>query len=624
MDRRCATRSSDGAHRSYHRRRACRACRRGAARQRRSHASSCTRPTGQAGGRCRSYLDAATDMIIDNGNHLLLSGNHAALAYARDDRRRGAAWSGRRSANFPSSISRAASAGRCASTTAGFRGGFSTPGRRVPETTPARLSAAGAAALGRTGQAGRRRSSTARAALRAAGASRCCSPRSTSSRREGSARAGRRDRARNAAARGGAGLPAADRARRARARPSSSRRSRCLQTARRRGAVRSTSCASLAFADGARDARSISASDTRRARRRRRRDPCGAAVRRGGAGAGPRRRRPNSAPSSTRISASIRRPSCRRSSASSTARPNGCSRSPAGCRSPSATADRLVDVPREELAADDLARGRGRDRPCRRRCRPGRSCASAARPSRRRRSRTRGGPAPRRAWQQSVSRRRLDATRACRRRSKARSAPATAPPISSAANRLMDVTHDRCRRREDASRFATSAALDRSIASRRRAALLDCQQPRRALGVRARGRCHHPGRICAAAPLSRRAGRRRARSARSPSICAASRATHGGWPLFHDGDFDMSASVKAYFALKMIGDAVDAPHMRARARGDPARAAARAQQRVHARAAGALRRRALARRAGDAGRDHAAADAGFRSISTRFPTGRAP
>src|SRR5580658_9872932 len=40
---------------------------------------------------------------------------------------------------------------------------------------------------------------------------------------------------------------------------------------------------------------------------------------------------------------------------------------------------------------------------------------------------------------------------------------------------------------------------------------------------------------------------------------------HGGWPLFHDGDFDMSASVKAYFALKMIGDDPQAPHM-ARAR----------------------------------------------------------
>ena len=36
---------------------------------------------------------------------------------------------------------------------------------------------------------------------------------------------------------------------------------------------------------------------------------------------------------------------------------------------------------------------------------------------------------------------------------------------------------------------------------------------------------------------------------------------HGGWPLFHDGPFDISASVKAYFCLKMIGDSPDAPHM---------------------------------------------------------------
>jgi squalene-hopene/tetraprenyl-beta-curcumene cyclase len=36
---------------------------------------------------------------------------------------------------------------------------------------------------------------------------------------------------------------------------------------------------------------------------------------------------------------------------------------------------------------------------------------------------------------------------------------------------------------------------------------------------------------------------------------------HGGWPLFHDGAFDMSASVKAYFALKMIGEALDTAHM---------------------------------------------------------------
>jgi len=37
---------------------------------------------------------------------------------------------------------------------------------------------------------------------------------------------------------------------------------------------------------------------------------------------------------------------------------------------------------------------------------------------------------------------------------------------------------------------------------------------------------------------------------------------HGGWPLFADGAFDMSASVKSYFALKMIGDDPDAPHMK--------------------------------------------------------------
>jgi hydroxysqualene dehydroxylase len=36
---------------------------------------------GQAGGRCRSYHDPVLDMMIDNGNHLLLSANHAALAY---------------------------------------------------------------------------------------------------------------------------------------------------------------------------------------------------------------------------------------------------------------------------------------------------------------------------------------------------------------------------------------------------------------------------------------------------------------------------------------------------------------------------------------------------------------
>jgi squalene-hopene/tetraprenyl-beta-curcumene cyclase len=35
----------------------------------------------------------------------------------------------------------------------------------------------------------------------------------------------------------------------------------------------------------------------------------------------------------------------------------------------------------------------------------------------------------------------------------------------------------------------------------------------------------------------------------------------GGWPLFTDGAMDVSATVKAYFALKMIGDSPEAEHM---------------------------------------------------------------
>jgi squalene-associated FAD-dependent desaturase len=40
--------------------------------------------TGFAGGRCRSYHDASLGMVIDNGNHLLLSGNHSALSFLQE------------------------------------------------------------------------------------------------------------------------------------------------------------------------------------------------------------------------------------------------------------------------------------------------------------------------------------------------------------------------------------------------------------------------------------------------------------------------------------------------------------------------------------------------------------
>lgn len=38
--------------------------------------------TAYPGGRCRSYFDRAIGMTIDNGNHLVLSGNHSVLGFA--------------------------------------------------------------------------------------------------------------------------------------------------------------------------------------------------------------------------------------------------------------------------------------------------------------------------------------------------------------------------------------------------------------------------------------------------------------------------------------------------------------------------------------------------------------
>ncbi len=39
-------------------------------------------------------------------------------------------------------------------------------------------------------------------------------------------------------------------------------------------------------------------------------------------------------------------------------------------------------------------------------------------------------------------------------------------------------------------------------------------------------------------------------------------ADHGGWPLYYGGHFDLSASVKVYYALKLAGDDPELPHMR--------------------------------------------------------------
>jgi len=50
--------------------------------------------------------------------------------------------------------------------------------------------------------------------------------------------------------------------------------------------------------------------------------------------------------------------------------------------------------------------------------------------------------------------------------------------------------------------------------------------------------------------------------ARIASYLRRLQGSHGGWSLFHGGSFNISASVKAYFALKLIGDSPESQHMR--------------------------------------------------------------
>ena len=81
----------------------------------------------------------------------------------------------------------------------------------------------------------------------------------------------------------------------------------------------------------------------------------------------------------------------------------------------------------------------------------------------------------------------------------------------------------------------------------------------------------------------------------------------GGWPLFHEGPSHVSASVKGYFGLKMIGDRVDAPHMVRARQWILVQGGAAKQQRLHPQPARPIRRHSLARGPGYAGGDHAPA-----------------
>src|SRR5262249_39596140 len=49
--------------------------------------------------------------------------------------------------------------------------------------------------------------------------------------------------------------------------------------------------------------------------------------------------------------------------------------------------------------------------------------------------------------------------------------------------------------------------------------------------------------------------------ARLAAYLRARQADHGGWPLYHGGELNISCSIKAYYALKLAGDGPDEPHM---------------------------------------------------------------
>src|SRR5216683_1811862 len=276
-----------------------------------------------------------------------------------------------------------------------------------------------------------------------------------------------------------------------------------------------------------------------------------------------------------RISASIRRRTCRRFWGSSVDWWSGCSRSRSGCRSPSAmpTGWWICRVRNSRRRFGGIS---ARPGACRANCRPGRSCASAAPHSRPRRSRTRCGRARSRAGRICFS----PATGLipdCRQPSKDRCGRETALPIWCWRCGGRDPGHSRFRENR-ASHFSSfkgmssqmhsvskltgfenEASLEASIASAT-SALLEYRRPDGHWVFELEADSTIPAEYVLLrhylgepvdAPLQ----------AKIANYLRRVQGAHGGWPLVHDGDFDMSASVKAYFALKMIGDSADAPHM---------------------------------------------------------------
>lgn len=97
------------------------------------HAVNLYEASGQAGGRCRSWFDARLDCVIDNGNHLLLTGNGSTMAYLADIGASGAL-AGPASACFPFLDLRTGRRWRLRPNAGRLPWWILDPRRRVPDT----------------------------------------------------------------------------------------------------------------------------------------------------------------------------------------------------------------------------------------------------------------------------------------------------------------------------------------------------------------------------------------------------------------------------------------------------------------------------------------------------------
>jgi len=89
----------------------------------------------QAGGRCRSYFDPVLEQVIDNGNHLVLSGNQGVYAYLRTVGAE-ASLAGPGRAEFDFADVRTGARWKIRPNESALAWWLLSPSRRVPDTVP--------------------------------------------------------------------------------------------------------------------------------------------------------------------------------------------------------------------------------------------------------------------------------------------------------------------------------------------------------------------------------------------------------------------------------------------------------------------------------------------------------